>query len=155
MRLHIGTFYFYDNDEPARHSRLIALYNTACSFIDAVASADKSHDYALYTPEFIYRSLNLAACAILRISRSNLREHVDVVTGERAYFSCINVLKRRMIRNNDLNGRTTGVLTQLWRSPQAFKQKDGSYNSLVVRIRSRGVCSLSLICKISTERHQG
>lgn len=152
MRLHIGTFYFYDNDEPARHSRLIALYHTACSFIDAVTSADKRHDYALYTPEFIYRSLNLAACVILRISRSNLREHVDVFTGERAYFSCINILKRRMIRNNDLNGRTTGVLTQLWRSPQAFKQKDGSYNSLVVRIRSRGVCTLSVSFANKTHR---
>ncbi|KAH8699103.1 hypothetical protein BGW36DRAFT_406939 [Talaromyces proteolyticus] len=145
-RLNIGAFHFYETDEPARRNRLIALYQTACSFIDAVTLADKSNDYALYSPEYIYRTLNLAACTLLRISRSNLRGNVDVVIGERAYFSCIYLLKRRMIRNNDLNGRTAGVLTQLWRSPQAFKQKDGSYNSLVVRMRSRGSMGIFFDC---------
>ncbi|PYH94483.1 hypothetical protein BO71DRAFT_440989 [Aspergillus ellipticus CBS 707.79] len=145
-RLHIRSFHFYENDGLLRRARLIGMYDLACSFIEAVASADQATDYALYSSESVYRTLNMAASAILRVTWSDLRDQVDSTVGERAYFSCIHILKRRMIRNNDLNGRTAGVLTQLWRSPQTFKRKDGSYNSLAVRIRTRGSIGIFYDC---------
>ncbi|PWY72997.1 hypothetical protein BO70DRAFT_431591 [Aspergillus heteromorphus CBS 117.55] len=127
-RLHIRAFHFYEDDGLLRRARLIEMYDLACSLINSIASVDQATDYAMYTSESVYRTLNMPASAILRVTWSDLPDQVDLTVGEREYFSSIHVLKRRMIRNNDLNGRTAGVLTQLWRSPQTFKRKRRVFN---------------------------
>lgn len=76
---------------------------------------------------------------ILRIHRSaELSPKVDLLLGERSYFAAIQILKKRVLKNNDLNARTAAMFSQLWQSKRIF-QEDGSTDSLNVRIRSRGV----------------
>ncbi|KAJ5593909.1 uncharacterized protein N7459_000117 [Penicillium hispanicum] len=146
-RLHIRAFHFFEHDKFQSYPRLVMeVHRLACSFIERVTMADQTDDYAMYSSEYIYRTLNVAACTILRIAWSSLQRKVDREAGERAYFSCIQILKRRMIRNNDLNGRTAEILTQLWRNPHTFKRKDATHNSLAVRIRTRGSIGIFYDC---------
>jgi ABC-type uncharacterized transport system permease subunit len=77
---------------------------------------------------------------ILRIYRSTeLNSKVDLLLGEQSYFAAIQILKKRGLKNNDLNARTAVMFSQLWQSKRIFRQQDGSIDSLNVRIRSRGV----------------
>lgn len=101
---------------------------------------DRQDDYALYLSEQFYRTLSLAAITILRTCRSpELKFTVDRLLGEQAYFAAIQILKKRFLKNNDLNVQMATILSQLWQSQRVFRQQDGSYDSLNVRIRTRGV----------------
>lgn len=105
---------------------------------------DQLESFVLHSPEAFYRTLSLACCILLRISRSLLRERVDLATGETAYFTAINLFKRRSIQNNDLNSRSAAIMTQLWQSQWVFKKADGTVDSLHVRVCNRGVSLTSL-----------
>jgi hypothetical protein len=123
-----------------KSSNLIELYYIACRFIDNITSRDRQDDYALYLSEQYFRTLTLAAMTILRIYRSTeLNSKVDLLLGEQSYFAAIQILKKRGLKNNDLNARTAVMFSQLWQSKRIFRQQDGSIDSLNVRIRSRGV----------------
>jgi hypothetical protein len=119
---------------------LIEVYHHACAFVNTVEERDQQDDYALYLSEQYYRTLMLGAMTILRICRSHeLGSKVDLVLGERAYFAAIRILRKRVLRNNDLNAQMATILSHLWQSQRVFRQQDGSLDSLTVRIRSRGV----------------
>lgn len=142
MRLHIRAFNFFDGDSPSKLIRLAALYHIACEFVDNVSSRDRISDYAFYVSEQYYRTLSLAATTILRIIRSpELHPNIDQSLGEQCYFAAIRILKKRVLKNNDLNARVATILSQLWQSQRVFQQEDHSIDSLNVRIRSRGVSS--------------
>jgi hypothetical protein len=108
--------------------------------VDNITTRDRQNDYALYLSEQYYRTLTLAAAIILRICRSReLSTRVDKLHGEQAYFAAIQILKKRVLRNNDLNARMAVILSQSWQSKQVFQREDGSTSSLCVQIRTRGV----------------
>jgi hypothetical protein len=139
-RLHLGAFYFFDRPSSLKLVRLTAVYHIACEFIDNIVTRDRQIDYALYLPEQYYRTLSLAATIILRICRSpDLSPKVDQGLGEQSFFAAIQILKKRVLKNNDLNARIATILCQLWQSQRAFRAQDDSIDSLNIRIRSRGV----------------
>ena len=81
--------------------------------------------------------LLLAAMSILRISRSELKDHVDAEQGEATYFKAIKLAKKRSIENNDLDARNGIILTQLWASSTIFRKGDGTFHGDRLRLRSR------------------
>ena len=136
----MGAFHFFNPQSSWDLARLVELYHIACAFVDNIVTRDQQNDYALYISEQYYRTLLLAATTILRICRSTeLKLRIDPLVGERSYFAAIQVLKKRVLKNNDLNARQAAILSQLWQSKQVFSREDGSCDSLNVRIRSRGV----------------
>ncbi|KFZ22563.1 hypothetical protein V502_02873, partial [Pseudogymnoascus sp. VKM F-4520 (FW-2644)] len=138
-RLHLGAFHFFCCQSSSKLTRLIELYHIACAFVDHIVTRDQQSDYALYLSEQYYRTLTLAAATILRLCRSmGLSSKLDLLLGEQSYFAAIQILKKRALKNNDLNARMAAMLLQLWQSKRVFLQEDGSIDSLCVKIRSRG-----------------
>jgi hypothetical protein len=139
-RLHLGAYYFFSSRSNMNLSGLIEVYCLACSFVEFIQARDRQDNYALYLSEQYYRTLLLAAITILRECRSpELKSTIDCRLGEQAYFAAIQILKKRVLKNNDLNAQMATILSQLWQSQRVFRQQDGSYDSLNVRVRSRGV----------------
>ena len=91
----------------------------------------------------------LAAMSILKISRSNLKDLVDVQSGEVSYYKAIKVTKKRSTENNDLDARNGVILTQLWASNNIFRRSDGTLFGDQLRLRSRLV--RSLVSKLSPD----
>ena len=124
------------------------VFHIACVFIDSNVTEDRRTDAALYTSEQNYRTLTLAAITILRICRSpEASLSIDQMLGEQSYFAAIQLLRKRILKNNDVNARMSSILSQLWQSRRVFIQDDGSFDSLHVRIRSRGVSLSSVDCR--------
>ena len=85
--------------------------------------------------------LNLAACSIIKISRSHLKPHINLHTAEEAIFKTITFTRRRAVQPYDLDGRMATILNQLWFSNNAFKGKDGVEDGLQLLCRTRVVRS--------------
>ncbi|EXJ68017.1 uncharacterized protein A1O5_08632 [Cladophialophora psammophila CBS 110553] len=146
-RLHLGAYHFFISRSNSNLTHLIEVYHQACAFVDIVETRDQQDDYALYISEQYYRTLMLGAITILRVCRSTeLAANVDLLMGERSYFAAIRILKKRVLRNNDLNAQMATILSQLWQSQRVFRQPGGSLDSLTVRIRSRGEMGIVYDC---------
>lgn len=89
------------------------------------------------------RSITLAGFVILKLIRSRLAPHLDLVTGEKAYFQAIQFLKAVSLQPGDIYVRTAHIMTDLWGSNRVFRKKDGQIESLGLRLRSRLGMSVS------------
>jgi transcriptional regulatory protein LEU3 len=105
---------------------------------------DVADDFALYSTQWLQRMLILASHSILKITRSELRTHMDLEHGEKAYFKAIMFSKKRSAENNDLDSRNAIILTQLWASDSIFRKKDGILIGDRLRMRSRLVSAENL-----------
>ncbi len=98
---------------------------------------DAANDFALYSTQWLHRMLCLAAHIIIRITFSEVRTHVDLEHGERAFFKAIKFTRKRSVENNDLDSRAALILTQLWANNSSFRKKDGALIGDRMRLRSR------------------
>lgn len=139
-RVYINSYHFLGTDPAMHYAGLIDLFHLACRWAEQATTLDQATDWALYSSESYFRHIALAATAILRISQSpQLKSKIDSAAGERAYFAAIRILKRRSLHTGDVNAQMAQLLTELWHADDCFKNSDGSYDSLNVRTRSRGV----------------
>lgn len=74
-----------------------------------------------------FRVISIAAMFILKLSYSNLSPFLDLENGKRAFNSAIMLTRRISIEDNDLPGRTSTILTQLW-SAQARGGQQGTWS---------------------------
>ena len=107
---------------------------------------DVDQKLALYAPVFVIKYLDLAAFAILKLSRCHLSATFDSERGRRAYFYVINFNRAASVQAGDILSRTVGILTQLWASKNVFKRSNGSYDSLTLRCGSRLAMSVIYDC---------
>jgi hypothetical protein len=94
-------------------------------------------DFALYASNYYTRMTLLAAFCILRIVRSQLKEHIDLRDAEQSLFKAISFAKRRSLQCGDLDERYGAIISQLWSNSSTI---DTNFtNGLDLRIRSRAV----------------
>lgn len=146
VRLSIKAFHFFATPDAIRTTGLIQLYTIACNLIDISSSLDDSEGFALPSTQFYMRMAMLAAMCILRISRSEIGNLVDVQHGEAAYFRAINFTKKRSTETNDLDSRNCTILTQLWTSNTVFRASDGVLKGDQLQLRSRLVSQYGILC---------
>ncbi|KAL9094240.1 MAG: hypothetical protein Q9165_003380 [Trypethelium subeluteriae] len=125
---------------------ILQVFAIACRLIDLYASLDASEGFASYSCHYFARMMLLAAYCILRITKSDLRTCIDLQRGEASFFKAVNLAKRRSTQPCDLDSRNALILTQLWTSHRAFRQKDGTLNGLHLHVRSRLSMSVIFDC---------
>lgn len=125
---------------------LETMYDVACSLIELVSSLDQTENFAFYGPVFVSKYLQLAACTVLKIVRSEVRGSLNVARGQKSYFSVIQLHKVLSIRSDDVFARSTIILTQLWTSKKVFRYADGVTHPLAVRFHSRYGASALFDC---------
>ncbi|KAF1817565.1 hypothetical protein P152DRAFT_454146 [Eremomyces bilateralis CBS 781.70] len=143
VRLLIRGFHFFAAPGAERTAGILQLYVISCSMIQSASRMDKYHDFGNHCNALQTRAIALAAVCILRVHRSSLRTQIDIDAGEDMFFEAIRISKKHSIQNNDLDGRTSIILTQLWSSTRVFKFKDGSIDGL--RLLLRGRLSMSVL----------
>ena len=114
--------------------------------IECAMGLDRTQDFSGSATIFVSKLLHLAACTVLRLSRSHLSQNLDLTRGRTLYFFVILFHRRLSLQNNDTASRSTVILTQCWTSPNMFKQCDGSIDSLTLRCRSRLSMSVVFDC---------
>lgn len=126
--------------------RLVPLYGLARSVINNMTFADQQEDYMLHSSHIAYRTLCLASATVFRVLRSDILPQSELYDSEGLYFEAIRLLKKKSLQNDDLEARQTILKTQLWGSTKVFRQPDGTFDSLRVRLRSRGAMSINYDC---------
>ena len=99
--------------------------------------------FAFVSQSFIERTLLMAGFCILKLCRSPLAQHLDLPAGEQAIYSAAQFSKSTSLQKGDLGERCAAILMNLWGSTKIFRRKDGSIESLGIRLRTRLSMSVS------------
>lgn len=92
----------------------------------------------VYAPASYYRLTTLAATVILKILHSSYSRYVDPDSGKRMFNAAISLVRRASVEDNDLPGRSSKILAQLWSvQSQSNKREEPS-----LRLRTRLGASL-------------
>ena len=146
VRLQLGSFYFFAQPSEIHVQGFIRLYAIACAVITAANEIKNPIDLTISCTVQVAKCILLANCAILKIWHSQIREHLDLEAGRAAYFAGIDFFRKLSIQPDDLMGRSSIILSQLWTSTMVFKRKDGVKDSLSLNIRSRLGMSVVFDC---------
>ncbi|KAF2158371.1 hypothetical protein M409DRAFT_61714 [Zasmidium cellare ATCC 36951] len=144
--LHILSFHLFKHRSAISAEVLTGMYNLAITMVEQILVINETSRVAECGPSFIARFLHSAAVAILRISRSDLKDQLDLERGRRAYFALIIFHRRHAVRQDDAFARFSIILTNLWTSSRIFKTSNGSFASLTVRSRARLGMSMVYDC---------
>ncbi|KAF2867682.1 hypothetical protein BDV95DRAFT_502468 [Massariosphaeria phaeospora] len=144
-RIHVLAFHFFAHPtEPEPDSEgLIRLFWLCVSTIQTTNNMVQQMKLATICLSFIDRTLTLAAFCLLKLHRSPLAQHLDLAAGEQAYFTAVHLSKIMSLQDNDLRARTAGIMTNLWSSAKVFRSRDGTIDSLGLRLRTRLSMSIS------------
>ncbi|KAG9507406.1 hypothetical protein J7337_000957 [Fusarium musae] len=130
-----GTYYFFLRSHDFKKPGLITTFSIATEVLDVVSRLDAMQDFALYASNYYTRMALLAAFCILRIVRSQLKEHIDLRDAQQSLFKAISFVKRRSMQHGDLDERYGTILSQLWSNSDSMDTSTA--NGLDLRIRSR------------------
>jgi transcriptional regulatory protein LEU3 len=142
-RIHILCFHFFCAPDDYDLDCLARLYSLCIEVIHMASTFDHHQNFASISPSFIDRTVTLAAFAILKLTRSPLSPHIDLASGEQAYFAAVEFIKKTSLQQNDVGTRCAGIMNQLWRSVKLFRNRDGAIESLRLRLRERFSMSVS------------
>ncbi|CZR34842.1 uncharacterized protein FPRO_01037 [Fusarium proliferatum ET1] len=134
-RLAISAYYFFLQSHDLKKPGLITAFSIATEVLDVVSRLDAMQDFALHASNYYTRMALLAAFCILRIVRSQLKEHIDLRDAQQSLFKAISFVKRRSMQHGDLDERYGTILSQLWSNSDATDTTTA--NGLDLRIRSR------------------
>jgi hypothetical protein len=105
---------FDDIESSARKEGVIKAYDSAVRFIDKLQSGEKNGSPGRYLTYFITRVGFAAAIFISKVVHSSYGVYIDVERGKQVFNTSISIFKQCRVEDNDMYGRTTKVLAQLW-----------------------------------------
>ncbi|PVI02549.1 hypothetical protein DM02DRAFT_653369 [Periconia macrospinosa] len=106
-----GYWIFEDEETSSRRDGIIKAYETAVQFIEKKQSLSNS---TKELPFIILRTSLTAAILISKVSHSSYSQTVDCARGKTAFNTCVTIFKQSCVQDNDMSGRATKVLPQLW-----------------------------------------
>lgn len=107
--------------------------------ISIIYAENEDSKILLYAPALMYHFLILSCFTIMKLLNSSFAEDVDAEGGRRAFNRAISALRVASVVNNDVPGRSTEILTRLWRG---VGQSGASRCEPSLRLRSRGSASV-------------
>ncbi|KAF3929416.1 hypothetical protein ABW19_dt0210175 [Dactylella cylindrospora] len=116
-RLHLRSFYLFDSPSTqACINRIIQLYHAAEALVTHILKTEEDHVSILdYCPVYIWQMFTSAAFTMLKVLRSNyFNRYLEVEPGIKGFNAALNALRSISVADNDLPGRMSDVLTQLW-----------------------------------------
>lgn len=135
-QLNIEVFHFYTDSAVAFDTPLADLCRQSCTVLSTVEKLLTTPDFPPSPPSHVVYAVMLASFSILRILKYPGVKGVDVDEATSRLFFVINLAKKLTLHNNDVFGKTSLFLTQLWNSPKAFRKEDGS-GDMGVRVTDR------------------
>lgn len=105
---------FDDEDSDARRSAVLRAFTAALGYVDALRQGDKGDVPMRYLPFPILRMCFTAAIFISKVLHSSYGQFLNQDLAKAAFATCIYVHKQCSVEDNDMDGRVTTILPQLW-----------------------------------------
>ncbi|KAJ6129286.1 hypothetical protein N7512_002066 [Penicillium capsulatum] len=133
--LQLYVFYLLDSSvSTGRKIGLVRAFEIATDLIKKLQELDDATSFMKYCPASFSRATTLAALFILRLEDSSFVDILDGEKGKQAFNTALSLLRRTSMEENDLQGRTFKILTQMW-SMQGRSQQSGKDPHLKLRTR--------------------
>lgn len=136
-------FHFFAHPMNPDADGLSRFYSLCVSTINTATTMASTVNFASVSQSFVDRTICLAGFSILRLVRSPLAPHLDLASGEQAFFQAVQFLKNVSLQPGDIGTRTALIMHDLWNSNKVFRRKDGRIESLGLRLRTRLSMSVS------------
>jgi hypothetical protein len=98
----------------ARKTALLRGYSLATGLIRRVSNLGVKSDFIQYAPQVQFQILSLAAMFILKLGFSSYSSFIDVEEGKHMFHIAAQMIRQASLEDNDLQGRMSKILTQLW-----------------------------------------
>ncbi|KAH8691623.1 hypothetical protein BGW36DRAFT_304893 [Talaromyces proteolyticus] len=136
--LHLYVFFLIEpGGSDIRRRALLRAFHMATTLIAQLHGLDKEHGMIEFGPLSHFRTVSLSAMFILKIGHSSYAEYLDCERGKHLFHVATQLMRRMSIEDNDLPGRMSKIMTQLW-SAQARIDKTNEEPSLKLRTRLSG-----------------
>lgn len=136
-------FHFFAHPMNPDADGLSRFYSLCVTTINTATALAQQVHFASVSQSFVDRTICLAGFSILRLVRSPLAQHLDLTSGEQAFFQAVQFLKNVSLQSGDIGMRTALIMNDLWNSSKVFRRKDGRIESLGLRLRTRLSMSVS------------
>ncbi|CAH0043798.1 unnamed protein product [Clonostachys solani] len=105
---------FDDEDSVDRRLAVLRAFDLGVQYIDTLRQGEKDGFPLRYAPFMTLRVCLSAAVFISKVLHSSYGQFVDQRVGKAAFSACIPFFKQSSVEDNDMAGRTTTILSQLW-----------------------------------------
>jgi transcriptional regulatory protein LEU3 len=142
-RVHIMSFHFFAHGANLDEDGMSRFFSLCVSTIQMATMMAQQSFFASVSQSFVDRTVTLAGFSILKLCRSPLAQHLDLASGEQAFFQAVQFTKNVSMQAGDIGMRTAHIMNDLWNSTRVFRRKDGRIDSLSLRLRTRLSMSVS------------
>ena len=105
---------FDDDDSTSRREGVLKAFDAAVQFVHSLQRGETAGSPARYLTFLHLRVCITAAIFISKVVHSSYGQYVSKEVGKQTFNYCISIFKRSSVEDNDMDGRTTKVLVQLW-----------------------------------------
>ncbi|CAH0020316.1 unnamed protein product [Clonostachys rhizophaga] len=111
----LKSYSLFDNDDSVeRRLAVLRAFDLGVQYIEALRQAEKDGFPPRYAPFMTLRVCLSVAVFISKVLHSSYRQFVDQRAAKAAFSACIPFFKHSSVEDNDMAGRTTTILSQLW-----------------------------------------
>lgn len=120
----LRVYWFFDDDDSAsRREGVLKAFDSAVQFVQWLKQGETASSPAKYLTFLHLRVCITAAIFISKVVHSSYRQFISEDVSRQAFNICISIFKQTSIEDNDMDGRTTKVLAQLWSIHAGLPQK--------------------------------
>ena len=132
----LRTYYLFEtSSSDFCQEALIKAYATSLALISKVDTADANSDFTKYAPSYFSHILGMAAVLVMKMVSSSYSQYVDVEGGRRAFNTVLSLLRKCSVEDNDLKGRMSKILAQLWSVHLSDRARRDRPPSLTIKSR--------------------
>ena len=128
------------SNSDVRKQGLLKAYAISLTLISKAVEADDKWNFMQYAHGGYAQGLTIAGLLLMKILNSSYSLYIDIEKGKKAFSSVLTLLRKASVEDNDLRGRVSKILAQLWgvhRSSSLRREQEPS-----LRIKSRWGASL-------------
>ena len=135
--LQLRIFYFFERSKSdIRREGLLRAFSTSIAVISMLGRAKENYNVMHYAPSHFGRIIIVAGIVVLKVLHSSFAQFVDFQSGKRSFNLTLSLLRNASIENNDLHGRSSKILAQLWSFHSSLTPKNDGDPNLKLKTRS-------------------
>lgn len=119
----------------SRRHCLLKAYTAALDLISKALDVDSRWDFVRYAPTVHQLVLATAAMLLMKIVNSSYSVYVNIDGGKSAFNKVLSLLAKASVKHDDLRGRASKVLAQLWSIHQSAAAKREQEPKLNIKTR--------------------
>jgi hypothetical protein len=113
--LQLRTYYFFMSPgTDVRKQGLLKAYAASINLVSKSIEADTKWNFVKFAPNGFVQMLTIAAMVLMKIINSSYAAYIDTEGGKRAFNTVISMLRKSSVEDNDLQGRVSKIIAQLW-----------------------------------------